>query len=139
MTYSISQAAERFGIEPHTLRFYEKEGLVAPERTPSGVRVYTEENMARLETAMCLKGTGMPLKAIKQYFDLVDQGDATLDQRLEIFTQHREHVLRQIAELQRDLQRIDGKIRWYQGFLREKKREAGVEAPEDDGQTVEKP
>ena len=47
--YSISQAAEHFGIEPHTLRFYEKEGIIHPERTKNGIRVYTEENMGQLE------------------------------------------------------------------------------------------
>ena len=85
MAYTISQMAQRFGVEPHTLRFYEKEGIIQPERTPSGIRSYTEENVAQLEMAMCLKSTGMPLREIKKYFDLVEQGDETLDQRLEIF------------------------------------------------------
>ena len=66
MTYSISQAAIRFGVEPHTLRFYEKEGIITPERTESGIRAYTEENMSQLEMAMCFKSTGMPLKDIKR-------------------------------------------------------------------------
>lgn len=41
-SYSISQVAKRFGIQAHTLRFYEKEGIISPGRSPSGVRVYTE-------------------------------------------------------------------------------------------------
>ena len=53
MAYTISQMAQRFGVEPHTLRFYEKEGIIQPERTPSGIRSYTEENVAQLEMAMC--------------------------------------------------------------------------------------
>lgn len=125
---SISQVAKRFGIEPHTLRFYEKEGIVSPERSPSGIRVYTPENVARLEMAMCLKSTGMPLKDIKRYFDLVDQGDETLDQRLEIFTDHRQHVLDQIAELQKDLCKIERKIEWYKTFVGERKKEIGRQA-----------
>ncbi len=119
--YSISQAAETFGIEPHTLRFYEKEGIIVPKRRSSGVRVYTEEDMSRLEMVMCLKSTGMPLKDIKRYFDLVEQGDDTLDQRLKIFTDHRQHVLDQIGELQKELCKIEKKIEWYQGFLEKKK------------------
>lgn len=125
MTYSISQVAKRFEVEPHTLRFYEKEGIITPERRSSGVREYTEENVARLEMAMCLKSTGMPLKDIKRYFDLVDLGDDTLDQRLKIFTDHRQHVLDQIDELQRYLCKIEHKIEWYRGFVEEKKRQAG--------------
>lgn len=122
MSYSISQMAQRFGIEPHTLRFYEKEGIITPERTASGIRSYTDENAAQLEMAMCLKSTGMPLKDIKRYFDLVKAGDETLDQRLQIFKDHREHVLEEIAQLQKYLCKIEHKIQWYQGFVDEKRK-----------------
>lgn len=123
--YSISQVAERFGLEPHTLRFYEKEGIVSPGRTPSGIRVYSEEDISQLETALCLKSTGMPLKEIKRYFQLVAQGDDTLDQRLEIFTDHRARVIGELEVMQKYLQKIDHKIQWYQGFLAEKKGKTG--------------
>lgn len=123
MTYSISQAAQRFGIEPHTLRFYEKEGIISPKRTEGGIRFYTEEDMGQLEMAMCLKSTGMPLKDIKRYFQLVQEGDSTLDQRLEIFTLHRTHVLEEIEVLKRHLCKIEGKIRWYSAFVAERKKE----------------
>ena len=110
MAYTISQIAQRFGVEPHTLRFYEKEGILHPQRTPSGIRTCSEEDVVQMEVAMCLKSTGMPLKEIKRYFDLVAQGDDTLDQRLEIFTSHREHVLEEIATLQKYLCKIEHKI-----------------------------
>lgn len=125
MGYNISQMAQRFGLEPHTLRFYEKEGIITPERTSSGIRSYTEENAAQLEMIMCLKGTGMPLKDIKRYFDLVNAGDDTLDQRLQIFTDHRQHVLEEIEILQKQLCKIERKIQWYQGFIDEKRNAAG--------------
>ena len=110
MAYTISQMAQRFGVEPHTLRFYEKEGIIQPERTPSGIRSYTEENVAQLEMAMCLKSTGMPLKEIRRYFDLVAQGKSTVEERLQIFTGHRQRVLEEIQELQRHLEKIEHKI-----------------------------
>ena len=124
MAYTISQIAQRFGVEPHTLRFYEKEGILHPQRTPSGIRTYSEEDVVQMEVAMCLKGTGMPLKEIKRYFDLVAQGDDTLDQRLEIFTSHREHVLEEIDTLQKYLCKIEHKIQWYQDFLAHQKKQA---------------
>ena len=123
MAYTISQIAQRFGVEPHTLRFYEKEGILHPQRTPSGIRTYSEEDVVQMEVAMCLKSTGMPLKEIKRYFDLVAQGDDTLDQRLEIFTSHREHVLEEIDTLQKYLCKIERKIQWYQDFLADKKKQ----------------
>lgn len=109
-TYSISQTAERFGIEPHTLRFYEKEGIIHPGRTKNGIREFTEEDMGQLEMALCLKSTGMPLRDIKRYFDLVEQGDETLEERLRIFEEHRLHVLEGIEELQKHLEKINYKI-----------------------------
>ena len=44
--------AELFGVKPHTLRFYEKEGILTPQRTKSGVRTYTEESKAQMELTM---------------------------------------------------------------------------------------
>lgn len=117
MQYSISQMAELFGVKPHTLRFYEKEGILTPMRTKSGVRTYSEESKAQMELTMCLKSTGMPLKDIKRYFDLVKDGDGTLEQRLEIFTTHRQHVLEEIETLQKHLCKIEYKIRWCQNAL----------------------
>ncbi len=128
MNYSISQVAERFGVEPHTLRFYEKEGIIVPERTKSGIRSYTEENVSRMEMAMCLKSTGMPLKEIKRYFDLVDLGDSTLDERLEIFKEHRQRVQREIEELEKHLCKIERKIEWYAGFVAERKAQSNKAA-----------
>lgn len=125
MSYSISQMAQRLGIEPHTLRFYEKEGIITPQRTASGIRSYTDENAAQLEMAMCLKSTGMTLKDIKRYFDLVRAGDETLDERLQIFKSHREHVLEEIAQLQKYLCKIEHKIEWYQSYVDEKNRAVG--------------
>ena len=105
MTYSISQMAKLFDLEPHTLRFYEKEGILSPGRAENGTRRYTEEDVSQMEMLLCLKGTGMPLKDIREYFNLVQQGDQTLSERLEIFTRHRQHVLEEIDELQRHLQK----------------------------------
>lgn len=128
--YSISQVAERFGVEPHTLRFYEKEGILKPGRTESGIRIYSETDISQLEMAMCLKSTGMPLRDIKRYFDLVAQGDETLDQRLRIFTDHREHVLEKIEELQKYLCKIERKIQWYQGFVEDHRKKRSEEESE---------
>ena len=119
MTYSISQMAKLFDLEPHTLRFYEKEGILSPGRAENGTRRYTEEDVSQMEMLLCLKSTGMPLKDIREYFNLVQQGDQTLSQRLEIFTRHRRHVLEEIDELQRHLQKIEHKIDWARSALKE--------------------
>lgn len=116
MTYTISQAAQRFGLEPHTLRYYEKEGILAPEREPGGARRYSEEDLGRLEMALCLKGTGMALKDIRRYFELVAAGDGTLDQRLAIFREQRERVRQEIGVLTGYLEKLEHKIGWIEGL-----------------------
>lgn len=113
-TYSISEIAERFDLQPHTLRFYEKEGIIAPQRNEAGVRQYTEDDLHHLEMVMCLKDTGMSIKDIKRYFDLVEAGDSTLTERLEIMVQQRDRVLKEIAELKNHLKMIEFKVGMYQ-------------------------
>jgi len=130
MTYSISQVAARFHIEPHTLRFYEKEGIIEPCRSKSGIRTYTEQNISQLEMAMCLKSTGMPLKEIKRYFDLVVLGDCTLDERLTLFQDHQVRVLEDMAAIQRNLEKIEGKIKWYTRYIKERKAQLELEGEE---------
>ena len=113
-TYTISQVAERFSLKPHTLRFYESQGILKAERTKTGVRRYTEENLRQLETALCLKETGMPLRDICRYFELVEAGDSTLHERFEIILAQRERVLSELETLQKNLKKIEGKVKWYQ-------------------------
>ena len=47
--YMISSVAEMYGIHPQTLRLYEREGLLKPSRTDGNTRLYTEEDLQRLE------------------------------------------------------------------------------------------
>ena len=122
MQYTISQMAELFDVKPHTLRFYEKEGILHPERTESGSRLYSEEMKTQMEMAMCLKSTGMSLKDIRRYFNLVKAGDDTLEQRLEIFVAHRQQVQAEIEVLQKNLAKIEHKIEWCQNVLAEKQK-----------------
>ena len=79
--YSISQFAERLGISADTLRYYEKEGLLAPQRNASGYRVYSERDEIWFGFLKRLKDTGMPMAQIKRYAQLREAGDATLAER----------------------------------------------------------
>ena len=108
--YSISQVAGKYGLEPHTLRFYEKEGILRPQRSPGGVRFYTREDIARLEMTLCLKNTGMTLKEIRRYFQLVSEGDGTLEQQLKIFEVQRVRIQRELRRMEEGLAVINGKM-----------------------------
>ena len=113
--YSISEVAQRFGLQPHTLRYYEKEGILSPQKTAKGVRVYTDADLDRLSMICCLRATGMPIKDMQQYFALCDAGDGTIQERLEIFEAHRRHILAEIEEMKVHLDKIEKKIAWYKG------------------------
>lgn len=122
--YTISQTAEKFNLEPHTLRYYEKEGIISPKKTEKGIRYFTSSDIEQLEMVCCLKSTGMSIKEIKKYFDLCIMGDQTLEKRMEVFTSHRQHILDEMEELQRHLAKIEGKIKWYSEYIETKKSES---------------
>lgn len=52
--YMISAVAQKYSIHPQTLRLYEREGLLAPSRTEGNTRLYSEEDLERLETILTL-------------------------------------------------------------------------------------
>lgn len=113
MYYTIGEIAKKVNISPHTLRFYEKEGLLPfVERSKSGIRMFKDEDFRWLMIIECLKKTGMPIKDIKTLIDLTMEGDSTIDQRLEMFRKQKEAVEKQIAELQKTLELLEYKC-WY--------------------------
>lgn len=93
MRYSISDLARKTGLSIHTLRFYEKEGILRyVERTASGRRVYGKASVACLIGALCMKQAKLTLSQIKEFFDMTKQGDETLPQRLAMLTTARENL-----------------------------------------------
>jgi DNA-binding transcriptional MerR regulator len=112
--FSVGEAATKVGLTAHTLRWYEQEGLVSPvDRDRAGRRRYRQRDLDSLRLLIKLRGTGMPVRQMREYAQLVRAGDATTGERLRMFLAHRERVLARIAELQRDLAAIDHKIEVY--------------------------
>lgn len=118
MSYTIGQVAEKMGVTTHTLRYYEKEGLLPfVERTESGIRSFKDSDVECLHIIECLKATGMPIKDIKVFIDWCAEGDSTLQQRYEMFLERRKEVLQQMADLQRTLATIEYKCQYYKDAL----------------------
>lgn len=114
MVYSIGQVAKKLGLSAHTLRYYDKEGLLPfVKKTSSGLRSFAETDVEWLIIIDCLKGTGMTLKDIKQYIDWYIQGDSTLEQRLNMFKQQKIKVAEQLAKLKEFQEKINYKIAYY--------------------------
>lgn len=114
MSYSIKEVAEKFHLTTHTLRYYDKEGLLpSVKRTESGIRRFDDTDLEWLGLVCCLKNTGMQIKEIKRFIDWCVEGNETLPQRIELLCEHRRQVEEQIAELNRNLEKIDWKINYY--------------------------
>ena len=117
--YSIGQAAEKTGLSPHTLRYYEKEGLLPfLQKSASGLRVFSQNDLNWLAMIECLKETGMPIKGIKQYIDWFIEGDNTLPQRLDMFKLQEKKIKEQLTQLQKNLDKIRYKIKLYTEAVR---------------------
>lgn len=123
-TYSIGETAAKTGLSTHTLRFYEKEGLLPNIRKNSaGLRRFSEEDLNWLSIVGCLKSTGLPLKDIKRYLELSQKGDETLEERLQIFENQKNRLNEQIKLLQDNMEKINFKIKYYQAALQDGEKE----------------
>lgn len=118
-TYSIGEVARLMGMTTHTLRFYDKEGLLPNVRKNSvGLRRFTEDDINWLLVLDCLKSTGLPLKEIRYYIELAQQGSSTLQERMNMFLRQKKRVEQQIEELNRNMEKINFKIQYYQEALK---------------------
>jgi DNA-binding transcriptional MerR regulator len=116
---SIAEAARRTGVSVHTLRYYERAGLVVTpvDRTHSGRRRYHDEDLKWISICTKLRATGMPIKAIRRYAQLVSAGPGNEQDRLALLEAHRADVTAKLAEVAESLKLIDHKIDVYRGRL----------------------
>lgn len=113
MHYSIGKVSSTTGIAISTLRYYDKEGLFpAIIRSKGGIRAFTETEIEVIKMIECLKSTGMSIKDIKQFFDWCQEGDASLQKRLDMFNERLKEVTKQMKELQRAMDTVKYKC-WY--------------------------
>ena len=116
MEYKINEVAKKTGLTTHTIRYYEKEGIIPPiKRSESGIRLFSEENLFWLDLVTCLKATNMPVQDIKLIIELSLKGDTTIPARKAILTNHKKAIELQIQELEVSKLKIDKKIAFYDG------------------------
>ena len=116
---SIAEAARRTGVSVHTLRYYERAGLVVTpiDRTAGGRRRYHKLDLDWIGVCTRLRATGMPIKTIRRYAQLVSAGRGNEHERLALMEAHRADVMARLAEIQENLALIDHKIDVYRGRL----------------------
>jgi DNA-binding transcriptional MerR regulator len=98
----------------HTLRYYERVGLIQPVgRARNGHRRYSEADEAWLHFLHCMRATNMPIRAMQSYAELREQGDATSLERRKILEDHQAEIAQQIVELQKAHALLTHKIANY--------------------------
>ena len=117
--YTIQDVSKKTGLTAHTLRYYEKEGLITGvERSQGGIRQYTDEDLEALGLICCLKNTGMSLQEIARFVQLTQAGEHTLRERVNMLTEHRENVIARMTEMQKHLEKVTWKLNFFSEKLR---------------------
>jgi DNA-binding transcriptional MerR regulator len=118
-TWTVGEAAEKCGLSQHTLRWYERIGLLpAIERGSDGRRRYSDSDLDWLSLLTKLRATGMPVRDMQRYAELVRSG-AGHAERLDLLIKHREEVRRALAAQRETLKLLDAKIDSYECLVAE--------------------
>jgi DNA-binding transcriptional MerR regulator len=118
-TWTIGEAAEKCGLSQHTLRWYERIGLLAPvERGSDGRRRFSDADLDWLALLTKLRATGMPVREMQRYAELVRSG-AGHQERVALLTRHRDQVRRDLAAQRECLKLLEAKISYYDSCMAE--------------------
>jgi len=111
---TIKEVCEKFDITPDTLRYYERVGVI-PEvhRTNGGIRDFTDEDVAWVENAICMRSAGVPVEMLIEYVKLYQEGDGTFQARRDVLEEARQEVQKNIEKYQATLDRLNFKISRY--------------------------
>jgi DNA-binding transcriptional MerR regulator len=111
---TIKEVCEKFDITPDTLRYYERVGVI-PEvhRTKGGIRDFTDEDVAWVENAICMRSAGVPVEMLIEYVRLYQEGDGTFQARRDVLEEARQEVQKNIEKYQATLDRLNFKISRY--------------------------
>jgi len=116
--FTIDEVAARTGLSKHTLRYYEREGLLLPiGKAPSGHRRYTDDDIGWVRFLQLLRATGMPIREAKEFVSLTWAGDHTIPQRVDVLTAYRAELVERMARDVEHLEALNRKIDIYAGVL----------------------
>jgi len=120
----IGEVSEKYEISSDTLRYYERIGLLpSVSRSDNGIRDFSELDLKRVSFIKCMRSAGLPIEVLIQYFELVQQGDKTIEARKEILIEQREQLLARMKEMQETLDLLNYKIDVYEMRLLQAEKE----------------
>lgn len=120
MLYTVGEMAKVLNIPASTLRYYDKEGILpCVERSSGGIRMFTDKDYEWLRVVECLKKSGLSIKEIKAFIEMIERGDDSLHERLELFRSRRESVKKQMADMQETLDYLEFKCWYYEKSIKD--------------------
>lgn len=120
-TLSVKEVADKLGVSPHTIRYYDNMGLLPDvTRDEHGARVFTQEQLEWLGIVLCMRSTGLSVSGIRHYMELVEKGDSTLYQRYQIIMEQKRRAEAERAEIDKKLGILARKQAAYEKLLAEK-------------------
>lgn len=129
---NIKKVSEQTGVSADTIRYYERIGLLPRvRRNKSGIREFSEQDIATLEFIRCFRRAGMSVESLIEYMNLVEQGEGTEEARMHLLQEQRDKLDARIDELLATRNRMDYKIKNYQNILLEKENVLFDEKPEE--------
>ena len=115
---TIAEVSEKYGITSHTLRYYERIGLIPDVcRTSGGRRDYTEDDCSWVEFIKCMRSAGLSVEVLIEYVALCQQGDSTKDARKELLIEQRRQLLERMQDMKETLERLNSKINRYDKIM----------------------
>ena len=122
----IGEISKKTGLSISTLRYYDKHGLLQNiDRSNGGIRKFDDKDLEALRIILCLKTSGMKISEIKQFMDWCNEGDATIDKRLNMFYEQEKNINKQIDILNKSLKLIKFK-QWYYETAKKDRTEKNV-------------
>lgn len=127
-TYTPAEAAALSGFSLDTLRYYEREGILAPvARTAGGHRSYSDADLGMLGFLKCLRETGMPIEKLRRYGALC-RDDDTIAERVALLDEHAAEVQAEVDALLAQQAKLAEKLDWYRSeMMRRASSEAAVQ------------
>lgn len=122
MTLTIGEVSKITNLSVPTLRYYDREGLFPGLQRESGIRKFSEKELAGIQVIECLKKSGLSIPAIKQFMEWTTMGSETFEERKNLFVKQRAEVKKQLD----DLKKVDNLLR-YKCWYYEKAMELGSE------------
>lgn len=113
-TLTIQEVAEATGLSTHTLRYYERIGLIhSIDRADNTHRRYTHDDVGWIDFLMKLRATGMSIQQMQVYAELQREGDETLPERVDMLKDLRRQLEAHMDELRDHMDVLNYKIEAY--------------------------